>query len=182
MCACVGVGMSISHFTLYFCSCIIGCESTKDILYKAFYKVGIDLRRIDIQLESYSTSSKSTIYYSIATRDFDRFSHRYIASTIRSIIQLRICSKFSSPHRLNTSCFGIIWGMKTLANRDSQGGRTFERTLGLKKTQGLKDQPYTPKSKNLAICEGLDEVGMVGYSRFELLTSSMSRKRSNQLS
>ena len=72
--------------------------------------------------------------------------------------------------------------MKTLATRDSQGGRTFERTLGLKKTQGLKDQPYTPKSKNLAICEGLDEVGMVGYSRFELLTSSMSRKRSNQLS
>ena len=39
--------------------------------------------------------------------------------------------------------------MKTLANRASKGGRTFERTMGLKKTQGLKDQPSYKKNKNL---------------------------------
>ena len=54
--------------------------------------------------------------------------------------------------------------------------------MGLKKTQGLKDQSSYKKSKNLAICEALGDVGMVGYSGFGPLTSSMSRKRSNQLS
>ena len=47
--------------------------------------------------------------------------------------------------------------MKTLAKRASKGGRTFERTMGLKKTQGLKDQPSYKKNKKLAICEALGE-------------------------
>ena len=51
-----------------------------------------------------------------------------------------------TPHRLKKPECGIIEGMKTLANRDSQGGRTFGRTMGQKLTS-LKGQHYDPETQ-----------------------------------
>ena len=52
-----------------------------DILYEAFYRVGISLAGVEVEVEFFSNSTNSTICYSISQDDFKKICQRYVKET-----------------------------------------------------------------------------------------------------
>ena len=52
-----------------------------DILYEAFYRVGISLDGVEVELEFYFNSTKPTICYTVSQDDFKKICQRYVMET-----------------------------------------------------------------------------------------------------
>ena len=53
----------------------------EDILHRAFYKVGIILDGVEVELEFYFNSTKPTIGYTVSQDDFKKICQRYVMET-----------------------------------------------------------------------------------------------------